>query len=51
LPIGSDAVVIARSGAGKLAQEQGLAGVHAALAALVDKVVGSPASSDAEVSA
>ncbi len=40
LPEGSDAVVIARPDARGLAEEQGLAGVHAALRALVDKVPG-----------
>jgi ribonuclease P protein component len=40
LPEGSDAVVIARTDARRLAEEQGLAGVHAALRALVDKVPG-----------
>jgi ribonuclease P protein component len=40
LPEGSDAVVIARPEARRLADEQGLAGVHAALRALVDKVPG-----------
>jgi ribonuclease P protein component len=41
LPAGSDAVVIARTGAGRLAEESGLSGVQAALAALIDKVSGS----------
>ena len=40
LPEGSDAVVIARPDARRLADEQGLSGVHAALRALVDKVPG-----------
>ncbi len=40
LPAGSDAVVIARPDARRLAEEQGLAGVHASLRALVDKVPG-----------
>ncbi|MBO0767923.1 MAG: ribonuclease P protein component [Solirubrobacterales bacterium] len=40
LPEGSDAVVIARPDARRLAEEQGLGGIHAALAALVDKVPG-----------
>jgi ribonuclease P protein component len=40
LPEGSDAVVIARPAARRLAEEQGLAGVHAALRLLVDKVAG-----------
>jgi ribonuclease P protein component len=40
LPEGSDAVVIARPDSRRLAEEQGLAGVHAALRALVDKVPG-----------
>ncbi len=37
LPAGTDVVVIARSGAGRLAEEQGLAGVHTALSELVGK--------------
>jgi ribonuclease P protein component len=40
LPDGSDAVVIARPDARRLAEEKGLSGVHAALRALVDKVPG-----------
>jgi ribonuclease P protein component len=40
LPAGTDAVVIARSGAKELAGREGLAGVRAALAELVDKVAG-----------
>jgi ribonuclease P protein component len=40
LPEGSDAVVIARPDARRLAEDKGLAGVHAALRALVDKVPG-----------
>jgi ribonuclease P protein component len=40
LPDGSDAVVIARPDARRLAEESGLSGVHAALRALVDKVPG-----------
>jgi ribonuclease P protein component len=40
LPVGSDAVVIARSGAGELAERSGLAGVRSALAELIDKVPG-----------
>ncbi len=40
LPIGSDAVVIARTGAGPLAETQGLDGVHSALVELIDKVDG-----------
>jgi ribonuclease P protein component len=40
LPRGSDAVVIARPGAGELAQREGLAGIQAALAALFDRVAG-----------
>ena len=40
LPDGSDAVVIARPDARRLAEEKGLGGVHAALRALVDKVPG-----------
>jgi ribonuclease P protein component len=40
LPIGADAVVIARPGARQLAEKAGLHGVHAALRALIDKVDG-----------
>ncbi len=40
LPAGSDAVVIARHGARELAERQGLAGIRAALAELIDKVPG-----------
>ena len=38
LPIGSDAVVIARTGAGELAEREGLKGIHEALAELISKV-------------
>jgi ribonuclease P protein component len=40
LPIGADAVVIARPGAKQLAEADGLAGIHAALRSLIDKVDG-----------
>jgi ribonuclease P protein component len=40
LPSGTDAVVIARQGAKELAERDGLAGIQAALGALVDKVPG-----------
>ena len=40
LPIGADAVVIARPGARQLAENDGLNGIHAALRALIDKVDG-----------
>ena len=40
LPIGADAVVIARPGARQLAENDGLNGIHAALRALIDKVEG-----------
>lgn len=40
LPAGSDAVVIARRGAREVAQREGLAGIHRALAELIDKVPG-----------
>ncbi len=43
LPVGSDAVVIARSGARELAERDGLAGMREALAALIDKVPGAAA--------
>jgi ribonuclease P protein component len=38
LPAGTDAVVIARTDAGRLAETHGLSGVHDALRSLVDKV-------------
>ena len=37
LPAGTDAVVIARAGAGELAERQGLGGIHSALRELVDR--------------
>lgn len=40
LPAGTDAVVIARQGAKDLAAREGLAGIHRALAELIDKVPG-----------
>jgi ribonuclease P protein component len=40
LPEASDAVVIARRGAGELAKRDGLAGIQEALAGLIDKVGG-----------
>ena len=40
LPIGADAVVIARPGARELAERDGLGGIHAALRALIEKVEG-----------
>jgi ribonuclease P protein component len=40
LPIGADAVVIARPGARQIAESDGLGGIHAALRALIDKVDG-----------
>jgi ribonuclease P protein component len=40
LPIGADAVLIARPGARQLAEREGLRGIHEALRALVDKVEG-----------
>jgi ribonuclease P protein component len=43
LPAGSDAVVIARAGAKDLAAGDGLAGIQAALAELIDKVPGAAA--------
>jgi ribonuclease P protein component len=49
LPAGSDAVVIARSGARELAGREGLSGVRSALAELIDKVPGAgPRESDGE---
>jgi ribonuclease P protein component len=38
LPRGSDAVVIARAGAGELAQREGLQGIRGALQALISSV-------------
>ena len=38
LPVGMDAVVIARPGAGELAERQGLQGIHSALRELVDRI-------------
>jgi ribonuclease P protein component len=43
LPVGSDAVVIARSGSRELAERDGLSGMREALAALIDKVPGASA--------
>jgi ribonuclease P protein component len=40
LPIGADAVVIARPGARQLAESDGLHGIHTALRSLIDKVEG-----------
>jgi ribonuclease P protein component len=40
MPVGADAVVIARPGARQIAENDGLAGIHAALRALIDKVEG-----------
>jgi ribonuclease P protein component len=40
LPVGVDAVVIARPGAREIAERDGLDGIHAALSALIDKVDG-----------
>ncbi|MDQ6731735.1 MAG: ribonuclease P protein component [Actinomycetota bacterium] len=40
LPAGTDAVVVARSGAYELAEREGMAGLAAALAELIDKVPG-----------
>jgi ribonuclease P protein component len=43
LPAGTDAVVIARTGAGELAEREGLHGIQAALRALIDKIPGTEA--------
>ena len=43
LPADTDAVVVARRGAGELAERAGLAGMLAALAELVDRVPGAAA--------
>lgn len=40
LPVGADAVVIARPGAKEVAERDGLHGIHEALRALIDKVEG-----------
>lgn len=40
LPAGTDAVVVARRGARELAERDGLAGIQAELAALIDKLPG-----------
>lgn len=40
LPVGADAVVIARPAARELAEREGLSGIHAALQVLIDKVDG-----------
>ena len=40
LPIGADAVVIARPGAREIAEKDGLSGIHSALRTLIDKVEG-----------
>nr|MBA2347089.1 ribonuclease P protein component [Solirubrobacterales bacterium] len=54
LPSGQDVVVVARPGAHELAERDGLAGVHAALAELIEKLPGvapaspAPAAPDAE---
>ena len=47
LPPGTDAVVVARSGAYELAERDGLPGVAAALAELIDKVSGAAAREEA----
>jgi ribonuclease P protein component len=51
LPVGADAVVIARPGARQLAEKDGLQGVHAALRALIDKVEGVAEGDSPELSA
>jgi ribonuclease P protein component len=48
LPVGTDAVVIARQGARDLAEREGLAGIQRALGELIDKVPGVEALSPAE---
>jgi len=40
LPDGTDAVVVARSGARDLAERQGLEGIRGALAELIEKIPG-----------
>ncbi len=47
LAVDQDVVVVARPAVLELAEREGLAGVHAALAELVDKVTGAPAPSRA----
>lgn len=51
LPAGTDAVVIARHGAKDVAERDGLAGIHRALAELIDKVPGVAPAPDAAVGA
>jgi ribonuclease P protein component len=48
LPAGTDAVVIARHGAGELAEREGLSGIQRALAELIDKVPGAEVGSSKE---
>jgi ribonuclease P protein component len=47
LPVGTDAVVVARHGARELAEREGLAGIQGALAELIGKVPGAEAPMDA----
>jgi len=47
LPAGTDAVVVARRGAHELAEREGMAGMAAALAELIDKVPGVAARAEA----
>ncbi|HYZ80623.1 MAG TPA: ribonuclease P protein component [Solirubrobacteraceae bacterium] len=49
LPVGTDAVVIARQGAKELAERDGLAGIQTALGELVNKVPGATIAADAPV--
>jgi ribonuclease P protein component len=51
LPVGADAVVIARPGAREVAERDGLHGIHAALSALIDKVDGAAAGAPVELDA
>lgn len=48
LPEGSDAVVVARTGAGELAASAGMTGIRASLAELIDKVDGAAARGDSD---
>jgi ribonuclease P protein component len=48
LPAGTDVVVIARPGAGEVAERDGLAGIHAALRDLISRVPEAAPAKDAE---
>jgi ribonuclease P protein component len=48
-PPGTDVVVIARPGAGELAEREGMSGIRSALRALIEKVPGLGAATPSEV--